>query len=199
MHISIISGSHRDKSNSLKVSKYIAHQCREHNLINSHSILDLATADIPMWHEDIYKDENSNWNKHKKTFQQSDAFIFVTPEWGGMATPILKNIFLLATAREFGHKPGLIVTVSTGIGGTYPVSELRSSSYKNNRICFIPEHVIVRNVNDMLETTPPQNKFDIEIRARIDYSINLLVSYADSLKQVRASGLINHQRFTNGM
>ena len=40
------------------------------------------------------------------------------------------------------HKPGLIVTVSAGLGGSYPVTELRISSHKNTRLCYIPDHVL---------------------------------------------------------
>jgi hypothetical protein len=39
----------------------------------------------------------------------------------------------------------LIIAVSGGAGGgAYPVAELRMSSYKNSRICYLPEHLIVR-------------------------------------------------------
>ena len=41
---------------------------------------------------------------------------------------------------------GLIVSISSGNGGAYPISELRSSSYKNSHILWIPENIIIRNV-----------------------------------------------------
>ena len=50
----------------------------------------------------------------------------------------LLNIFLLCGNGEFSHKPGLIVSVSSGNGGAYPIAELRSSSYKNTHIMWIP-------------------------------------------------------------
>ena len=63
-----------------------------------------------------------------------------------MATPIAKNFFLICNKGELAHKPGLIVSISSGNGGAYPVSELRSSSYKNTHIMWIPEQIIIRNV-----------------------------------------------------
>ena len=69
----------------------------------------------------------------------SDAFIVISPEWHGMAPAGLKNFFLMWGKGELAHKPALIITVSSGDGGSYPVAELRMSSYKNNRICFLPE------------------------------------------------------------
>ena len=67
------------------------------------------------------------------------------PEYGGMATPNSKT-FLVFNNGELFHKPGLIISVSSGTGGAYPISELRSSSYKNSHIMWIPEHIIIRNV-----------------------------------------------------
>ena len=74
----------------------------------------------------------------KDIVKKSDGFILVVPEYGGMATPVAKNIFLLCGNGEFAHKPGLIVSVSSGNVGAYPKSELRMSSYKNTHIMWIP-------------------------------------------------------------
>ena len=84
----------------------------------------------------------------------------VVPEYGGMSTPNSKNFFLLFNFfffffffllnGELFHKPGLIVSISSGNGGAYPISELRSSSYKNSHIMWIPENIIIRNVNQFL-------------------------------------------------
>ena len=70
----------------------------------------------------------------------------IAPEWHGQVPAGLKNFFLICGRAEVGHKPALITTVSSGDGGAYPVAELRMSSYKNNRICYIPEQLIIRNV-----------------------------------------------------
>ena len=37
----------------------------------------------------------------------------MTPEWAGMVTPGLKNLLLFATSKEVGHKPALVVGVSS--------------------------------------------------------------------------------------
>jgi hypothetical protein len=95
----------------------------------------------------------------------------------------------------------LIVTVSSADGGAYPVAELRMSSYKNNRICYIPEHVIVRNVERVLNDDAAQNNPDADsyFRERIRYALGILVEYARALVQVRASGATELGKFKNGM
>ncbi|USN54546.1 MAG: NAD(P)H-dependent oxidoreductase [Candidatus Peribacteria bacterium] len=111
--------------------------------------------------------------------EQSDAFVLVSPEWSGMAAPAVKN-FLLYVKQEMANKPCLLVSVSSGRGGRYPIAELRMSSYKNTQVCYIPQHIIVDHVKDRLNEVPvhEQNKEDIYIRERIAYSLQMLQQYA---------------------
>ena len=62
----------------------------------------------------------------------------------------MKNFFLLwAATGELSHKPALPCAVSAGEGGAYVISELRMSSYKNNRLCWLPEQLIARQVKSI--------------------------------------------------
>ena len=149
MKISIISASHRTNSQSKKILDIL-----HNNLLNIKSDLDmydldLADKPLPFWSPDKKKGNGiwgDTWNLISDNLKKSDGFILVVPEYGGMATPAAKNIFLLCGNGEFAHKPGLIVSVSSGNGGAYPISELRMSSYKNTHIMWIPENIIIRNV-----------------------------------------------------
>ena len=102
---------------------------------------------------------------------------------------------------ELGHKPALIVAVSSGDGGAYPVAELRMSSYKNNRLCYIPEQLILRNVEKILNESAQLNDptADSYFRERIDWSLGLLSGYAKALKSMRETTNIFHDKFGNGM
>ena len=115
-----------------------------------------------------------------------------------MATPQSKNLFLLAGQKELGHKAGLIVAVSAGRGGAYPIVEIRSSSYKNTRINWIPEHLIVRGVESVLNSEQAESVSDTWIRDRISYALTHLSLYAEALNQVRTK-LPSDSRFSNGM
>ena len=126
----------------------------------------------------------------------SDGFIFVVPEYGGMATPNSKNFFLVFNNGELFHKPGLIVSISSGNGGAYPFSELRSSSYKNSHILWIPENIIIRNVKQFLPGKHGELIPDW-LDDRIKYSCNLLIKYAEYLKPIQK--IINRKDFGNGM
>ena len=199
MKISIISTSHRINSQSKKITVFF-----QKNLINMDPkldtfMLDLAEVALPLWSPNKKDGKGiwgETWNSISSNINNSDAFILVVPEYGGMATPAAKNIFLLCGNGEFAHKPGLIVSISSGNGGAYPISELRSSSYKNTHLMWIPENIIIRNVE---EFSPGHHGENIPewLDNRIDYVLKLLLTYASNMKPIRET--INRKDFGNGM
>ncbi len=199
MKISVISTSHRKNSESKRISKIFIDLIFELNSSIECFSLDMFELNIPLWTSE--KKENSNFwdNKVKQISSElnsSDGFVFVVPEYGGMATPNSKNFFLIFNNGEVFHKPGLIVSISSGNGGAYPISELRSSSYKNSHIMWIPENIIIRNVEQFLPGNHG-NLIPVWIDDRINYSCNLLLKYAEYLKPIQK--FINRKDFANGM
>jgi NAD(P)H-dependent FMN reductase len=198
--IAIVSGSHRINSQSRKVADFIRTSLTETHQSDS-TIIDLAESDVPLWDEGVWQNAPrwvSVWDGISKALDRCAGLVIVTPEWGGMVPPALKN-FLLLSSRELSHKPALIVSISSGEGGAYPVAELRSFGYKNNRVCYIPDHVILRHVSDLLNDATASADSDIRARARIEYSLRVLLGYSVALEQVRASGLIDLSRYPYGM
>jgi len=199
MKISLISTSHREKSQSVRVSTILENVILKINKkINCYK-LDMYKSKIPLWTSNR-KENIKFWEKDFKNISNelatSDGFIMIVPEYGGMATPNSKNMFLLFNNGELFHKPGLIVSISSGNGGSYPISELRSSSYKNSHIMWIPENIIIRNVEQFC----PGNHGELIpswIDDRIKYSCNLLIKYAEYLKPIQH--IINRKDFSNGM
>ncbi|MHA7844774.1 NADPH-dependent FMN reductase [Serratia sp. D1N4] len=199
MNIAIVTGSHRKQSNSRNVANYIAHQLQQKN--HFVDTIDLAEINLPLWDEDVETNEQK-WSVLKECHERLsnvEALIIVTPEWNGMAPPMLKNFLLLCEAEYVGHKPALLVSVSSGMGGAYPIHELRSSGYKNNHICYLPDHIIVRYANNTLRTPLPADDHEQLLRSRIDYQLNLLLHYGAALSQVRASGIVDFEQFRYGM
>jgi NAD(P)H-dependent FMN reductase len=200
MKIAIVSGSHREKSESERVGRYLK------GIVESKKaeaiLISLAHNPLPLWDEGVWSGAESwnvTWAPIAAQLQGCDGLIIISPEWAGMVPPGLKNFLLLCSPAEVGHKPALIVTVSSGIGGSYPVTELRTSSYKNNRLVYLPEHVIVRNVGEMLHGEKPASEHDATLRARLGYGTELLTHYAQALKSVREAAVIDHKSFPFGM
>jgi NAD(P)H-dependent FMN reductase len=202
MHITIISGSHRNASQSRKVADFIATQLAAIQGGHSSDIIDLAGNPLPLWDGMAGKSDSATgkvWADFAARLSKADALVVISPEWAGMVTPGLKNFLLHASPKEVGHKPAMIVTVSAGRGGTYPVAELRTTGFKNNRMVFVPDHVIVQNVNSVLNAGAPADKDDTYIRARLDYSLRVLLSYGAALQQVRVSDVAHHPDYPFGM
>ncbi len=199
MKISIISASHRTNSQSKKISHILYN-----NLLNINNkldifLLDLAESSLPLWSPDKKNGKGiwgETWHLISDNLNNSDGFILTVPEYGGMATPAAKNLFLLCGNGELAHKPGLIVSVSSGNGGAYPIAELRSSSYKNTHIMWIPENIIIRNVEEFNPGSHGKNIPDW-LDDRIDYVLNLLLAYGSNMKSLRT--IINRKDFGNGM
>ena len=206
MKIGIISGSHREQSQSEKISHYIEKRLRETGVADEAFVYSLAGNPLPFWDEGLWSGE-ARWEEAigelRAALQSCDGFVVVAPEWHGMVPAGLKNFFLLwPGSGALAHKPALIVSVSGGAGGgAYPVAELRMSSYKNSRLCYLPEHLIVRNAGQVFNDDPAENdeKTQTYMDARLIYCLELLREYALALKQVRASGKASLEVYKNGM
>ena len=202
MKVTIVSGSTRVVSQSIKVSKYVKHVL-ENKLGAEVHLLDLAIANLKFWDESFWQKKvefDANWTLAKKELDESDAVVVVAPEWNGMIPPALQNFFHLAVKGELKNKPGLIISVSAGINGVYPVAQLRLNTYKNTFLCYIPQHVIVRNVGTLLnDVAVHDNEDDKNIRDRIEASLSVLLEYAKAFVTIRNSEAVKNFPFPFGM
>ncbi len=203
MKITIISGSPRHHSQSEKVAKYIETRLLKNGQASETYLCNLAGNPLPLWDESIWAGDQ-DWKDRLAPIAEeliaSDGFVVIAPEYHGQVPAGLKNFFLM-WKQELSHKPALLVAVSSGDGGSYPIAELRMSSYKNSRICYLPEHLIIRNIESVLndEADKDADSADAYFRERIDWSLGILEQYALALKQVRASGVTETDKFGNGM
>jgi NAD(P)H-dependent FMN reductase len=197
----ILSGSHRESGETHKVSGHIERVLRR----RGHDVFlySLAGNPLPFWTDD--SNESATWRDVWRPvaveLKKCDSIIIATPEWCGMATPGVKNFFLFLDG-ELRHKPGLIVTTSAALNGVYPVAELRSVATKNNQICFIPEHIIVRNVEHVLDRdgpAPAEEQEDRSVRERFEYALDMLEAYADALALARSDQRLASSRYPYGM
>jgi azobenzene reductase len=202
MHIAIVVGSHRKDSQSSRVGAYIAKDLARIDPSLSIDTIDLADNPLPLWDESLWQGDSNlatQWKPFRDRMRTADGFVIISPEWAGMVPPGLKNLLLFAGPKEVGHKPALIVAVSASRGGSYPVNELRTSGYKNSRLVYIPEHVLVQDVADVLVGETPVSDRDAWLRRRIEFADRLLLEYARALVPIRASGLTEHADFPYGM
>jgi len=198
----ILSGSNRNNSGSRKVSNYVAHSLKQQS--GDITILDMHEENLPMWTEDMWNaesEQSKNWQKYSQQLQDADGIVVVAAEWAGSIPASLRNFILHMSSKDVAHKPALIVSVSAGTGGTYPIAELRSFSAKNNHMIYIPDHVIVRKVNDVLDTLElnEEDKDDFWIKGKINRAIGILKLYTHHMKKLREEGQFDLDDYPYGM
>ncbi|WP_440874373.1 NAD(P)H-dependent oxidoreductase [Thalassotalea sp. PLHSN55] len=192
MNLLIVSGSQREHSQSAKVAAYLKRHSAQ---FASAEHIELCQHDLPYWDGESQSKQaaGSAWPLLQKKVQKADALVLITPEWGGMVTPVLKNFLLMCEAQDTAHKPALLVSVVSGISGAYPIAELRMNSLKNNKIVALPDHLIIREVESVLnhQASSGENiqRRDSNLRERIGYSVHMLHQYAQALLQVRRNHL----------
>lgn len=203
MKIGIVIGSHRNESQSSKVGKYIETELKKlYSNTTSFYTLDLRNNPLPMWSEDKWQSGSEMqelWKPYSDELKSCDGFVVISPEWAGMVPSGLKNFFLLCDGHELAHKPALLVSVSAGINGVYPISELRMSSYKNTYISYLPSHIIIRSVNDVLNNEEAVDERDESIRNRIQYELSIFTHYLEAYQQIRERAEFDFKTYPFGM
>lgn len=188
MNLLIISASQRTESQSAKVAKYIE-SSEQHFSTTTH--IELCKLAIPLWdgEQQSKHTKKSDWGLLETDLSNADAIILITPEWSGTASPLLKNVLLMCESQHCAHKPTLLISVSGGISGAYPIGELRMNAFKNNKMVAIPDHLIIRDVSDYLneieQEVDTMTAREQQLRQRIAYSLHTLIHYAKSFKTLR--------------
>ncbi|WP_157730001.1 NADPH-dependent FMN reductase [Bacterioplanes sanyensis] len=190
--ICIISASQRAESNSRRISDLLNQRYLDGNA----SLIDLHEQPLPLWDGAQADDEFVSSARAKAN--AADGFVFVVPEWHGMAPAALKNLLLWLGKEELAHKPVLLVAVSGSVGGAFVIAELRSSGYKNSRLLFLPEHLILRDANDLWSGQSGRDS-DEYLDKRSRYAVDQLLTYAGALAPLREQLTAGLADFGNGM
>ncbi len=209
MKLALISGYHRPTGNSGSIAKHLAGLLQGQG--HSTYLLDLATTELPFWDEGLWGMEGLSakwekvWSPIKSELESADAFVILSPEYHGMAPSKLTNFFLLLGNGDsaVAHKPALLVAVSSSAGGAYPVAELRSLSTKNNKMVYLPEHLILRNAGELFvaDVKPEHQASNDYLGERLNWLLAMLNDYAEGFKAIRAKGntKVPAPKFANGM
>jgi NAD(P)H-dependent FMN reductase len=193
MNITIISASTRKDSQSRQVSNYSSSRLTGLGIENN--ILDLHEKRLPLYDDSDENSQASVAGEIKNLLEKSSGFVFVSPEWDGMFSVGLHNMFHYVD-KEMADKPVLLVGVSSGRGGRYPLQQMRTMGYKNKRFVTISESIYFDHVKKNLVNG---ELIDSKSRERTDYALKVLAEYAKALETVRKSGVIDYAKFRSGL
>ena len=197
----IIAGSYRSKSESLRISHWLNHEFYQ----DQAELIDLHSLALPLWDGQSLNDPKliaavEHW---QQKIEHARQLIIVTPEWHGSAPAALKNALQWSQPGALAHKPCLLVGISAAVGGAFAISDMRASCYKNNRLLFLPEHIILRNVTDLWSDTDldcqTAREQETYLYDRFQYALTQLSAYAEALDGIRPNLLEGLKKFPNGM
>lgn len=195
MKIVVISGSVRANSESRKVADYLAGRLRAFGVVAE--VVDLNEQRLPLYDDSKEGPWQSVWEPIEKQLQEAEGFVFVSPEWDGVFSVGLHNMFHYAVKkRVLDHKPVMLVGVSDGMGGAYPIAQLKAVGPKNTHYVVSPENLRISKVKEALVN----GEIVVDgVRERADYSLQVLIEYAKALKPIRKSGLLDLKKFGSGV
>ncbi|MEG0858879.1 MAG: NAD(P)H-dependent oxidoreductase [Pseudomonas sp.] len=125
--VAVVVGSLRKESFNRKVAHALAKLAPSNLKLNIVEIGDLA-----LYNEDIDVDPPAAYNAFREQIRNSDAVLFVTPEYNRSVPGVLKNAIDVGS-RPYGKsawsgKPGAVISVSPGaVGGFGANHHLRQS------------------------------------------------------------------------
>ena len=170
MKISIILGSIRIGRQSIHPANYLIRKLKDKNI--DIELLDLAEYKLPVMEERIQYHPNppAEALKLEEKVVNSDAIIFVCPEYNGVPSPALKNAVDYLNPKDFKSKPIGVVTVSNGImGGMRAALQLQQLvmalfAYPCPTMLLVPQVQLKFDENS--------NLIDKEYDTKVDYFIN---------------------------
>lgn len=125
--LGIIIGSLRKESFNRKVAEYLGDHLKDRFEVE---FIDLAP--LSMYNQDLDGTPPQAWLDFRKQVEQSEAFLFVSPEYNRSMPAVLKNALDIASRPDrqnmWAKKPALLVTASPGkMGGVSSSLQLKQT------------------------------------------------------------------------
>ena len=180
MNIVIISGSPRKKSITCRVAFHLRDLLRKQHIVE---LVDLREHSLPPI-QTVFSTEEKTPQQYlplRKTMFAADGFIFVSPEYNGGYSSIMKNLFDHFPKSAYARKAVGIVTASDGIQGG-----IRAAMQLQLLVCALgalpsPRMLITPEVDKKFDE---QGKLlDPEFNKNVESFLNEYVWIAEALYQ----------------
>lgn len=149
--IALISGSLRKDSISTKIAKSVGQLFPE-----GYEAKLIEIGNLALYNEDIDNESNAEYIAFRKEIKESDAVLFVTPEYNRSFTAAIKNA-LDVGSRPYGEsvwngKPAAVISQSIGnLGGFGANHHLRQVLVVLNMPTVQQPEVYLSNVNQLFD------------------------------------------------
>jgi NAD(P)H-dependent FMN reductase len=152
MHITILSGSTRINRQSHKVALNLAKEI-EAKTNHTAEVLDLAAYNFPIFEEVLAKlaTPPEGLDVFSEKIRNSDAHIFVSPEYNGSYTSALKNAIDYLKRTDFAKKAIGVASVSSGSLGGMRAGLAMQQLVQGVEAFGIPQMLLVGGVQNKYE------------------------------------------------
>ncbi len=134
--VTIIAGTNRPNSNTLKIAKYYQNELAKKGLQTS--LLDLQDLPSNFIAEDLYGKKSDTFEKIQQLITQTSKFLFVIPEYNGSFPGVLKTLIdACAFPESFYDKKACLVGISSGKYGN-----IRGIEHFNGVCSYLHLHVM---------------------------------------------------------
>ncbi len=180
MRIAILTGSVRPARKSHKVAYYLKEQLEERNTVTD--LIDMRNNPLPIFGSETDTDRQSEFETTIRNIsdrlQNADAIIFVTPEYHGSFSGVLKNT-LEYFWSEFSKKPIGVATASSGkMGGINASSQLQHVVLSLGAYP-VPLKLLVPGIDNAFdESNKPRNE---QLKKSVNKFLNEFLWFADAI------------------
>lgn len=148
--VAVVIGSLRKESFNRKIAKELIRLSPENLALEIVEIKDLT-----FFSEDIENDPPQSWKDFKQKIADSDAILFVSPEYNRTIPGVLKNAMEIGARppkqNSWKGKPGAVVTVSPGaIGGLGANLTIRNAALSLNIPMMHQPEAFIGQIKDKL-------------------------------------------------
>lgn len=145
----LISGTNRADSQSIKVTKFTANYLKD-KLGPSEDIqvLDLAKLPAEMFNPEVYSEKPSSFDPFRERMLKSQAIISVLPEYNGSAPGAFKYfIDMLPFPESLARVPCAFIGISAGRFGSVRSVEHMQDVFQYRHAFLYPERLFISNVS----------------------------------------------------
>ncbi|RZL34419.1 MAG: NADPH-dependent oxidoreductase [Pedobacter sp.] len=134
--VTIISGTNRNASNTLKIAKYYQQELEKKGLVTE--LLNLQDLPENLIVSDLYGKRSVEFEKIQNLVAETTKFLFVIPEYNGSFPGVLKTfIDACAFPQSFYEKKACLVGISSGKYGN-----IRGVEHFNGVCAYLHLHVM---------------------------------------------------------
>ncbi len=184
--IIILTGSVRPGRFNIQPARWIYEIAHKRKDAES-ELVDLQKVNLPFLDEPVPPSQNKYSKDHTKEWSQkvneTDGFVFVTPEYNHSLSPVLKNA-IDYLFFEWHYKPVVFVSYGSLAGGTRAVEHLRSIAAEI-RMYDLREQIMFPNYWDNLDENGIY-QFTEEHEQLANRMLDSLIFWSQVMKDARA-------------